>query len=150
MKKIMLVIFATGIFLSTPLFASKNLEISKEETQCELTFSLKSWSVFYKSGKGSGIVSCDNGQSADVKIRTHGGGVTFGKSEIVNGRGMFSKVHDINKLFGSYAQTEAHAGAKKSVAAQAMWNGNVGLTLSGQGKGWDFGFAFGKLKLTPK
>lgn len=122
----------------------------KEKTRCELHFTLDSWSVFYKSGKGSGVISCDNGQKAKVALRSHGGGVSFGKSKIVNGHGTFTDVHDINKLFGGYAQSEAHAGAKKSVGAQALWNGNVGLTLSGKGEGWDVGFALGKLKITPK
>ena len=122
----------------------------KTKTNCELNFSLESWSVFYKSGKGNGVISCDNGQKREVAIRSHGGGITFGKSKIVNGHGTFSEVYDMNKLFGGYAQSEAHAGAKKSVGAQALWNGNVGLTLSGKGEGWDVGFALGKLKITPK
>jgi len=122
----------------------------KEKTRCELNFSLESWSVFYKSGKGNGTITCDNGQKRAVALRSHGGGITFGKSKLVNGHGTFSEVYDINKLFGGYAQSEAHAGASKSVGAQALWNGNVGLTLSGKGEGWDVGFALGKLKIEPK
>ncbi|PIR25460.1 MAG: hypothetical protein COX62_01320 [Deltaproteobacteria bacterium CG_4_10_14_0_2_um_filter_43_8] len=136
-------------------FASaQTLHAASEEKElgtvsCQLSFNLKSWSVFYKSGKGTGTISCDNGQTASVKIRTKGGGISFGKNEIVNGKGTFSKVHDIEKLFGGYAQSEAHAGASSSASAAALWNGNVGLTLSGKGKGWDLGFAFGHFKITP-
>lgn len=122
----------------------------KDKTRCELHFSMESWSVFYKSGKGHGVISCDNGQKKEVAIRSHGGGISFGKSKIVNGRGTFSEVYDIGKLFGGYAQSEAHAGASTSVDAQALWNGSAGLTLSGKGEGWDLGFALGKLKITPK
>lgn len=120
------------------------------ETKCRLKFNLSSWSVFYKRAKGDGTITCDNGQSADVKISAHGGGVTFGKSEIVDGHGTFSKVHDISDLFGGYAESEAHAGASKSADARAMWNGDVGLSLSGTGKGWDLGFNFGKFKISRK
>ena len=46
--------------------------------------------------------------------------------------------------------TEAHAGASSSAGAHAMWNGDISLTLSGTGKGWDLGFDFGKFKISPK
>jgi hypothetical protein len=118
------------------------------KTECRMSFNLKSWSVFYKSGKGKGTIHCDNGQSANVKIRTHGGGVTFGKNEIA-GDGTFSKVKDIKELFGGYAESEAHAGASGSANAKALWNGDILLTLSGTGEGWDLGFSFGKFKITP-
>jgi hypothetical protein len=119
------------------------------KTECRMSFNLKSWSVFYKSGKGQGTITCDNGQSARVKIRTHGGGISFGKNEI-EGDGSFSKVKDIKELFGGYAESEAHAGASGSANAKALWNGDILLTLSGTGKGWDLGFSFGKFKITPE
>jgi hypothetical protein len=118
------------------------------KTECRLNFTLKSWSVFYKSGKGSGTIACDNGQSAAVKIRSHGGGVTFGENEI-KGDGTFSKVKDLKELYGGYAESGAHAGASSSADSKAMWNGDILLTLSGTGKGWDLGFAFGKFKISP-
>ena len=54
---------------------------------CQLRFNLAGWSAFYKTGSGSGTVTCDNGQSMAVKIRTKGGGITFGKTRIADGRG---------------------------------------------------------------
>lgn len=118
------------------------------KTECRLNFTLKSWSVFYKSGKGTGTIRCDNGQTAAVKIRSHGGGVSFGENEI-KGDGTFSKVKDIKDLYGGYAESGAHAGASASADSKAMWNGDILLSLSGTGKGWDLGFAFGKFKITP-
>lgn len=156
MKKIspaalLFVVFAISFFLvSTSSHAKDKSKEGQEGTKCHLTFSLKSWSAFYKSGSGNGTVSCDNGQSSAVKIKTHGGGVTFGKSEIKNGHGTFSEVDDIKEIFGSYAASEAHAGAVKSAGAQAMTKGHVSLALSGKGKGFDLGFAFGRFKITPK
>ena len=120
---------------------------ANEKTKCELNFDLSSWSVFYKSGKGSGKIFCDNGQEADVAIRAHGGGITFGKSKIVNGHGNFSKVKDIRQLMGSYATSEAHAGIKGSVGAEATTKGKVSLAMSGRGRGYNLGIAFGKFKI---
>ncbi len=116
---------------------------------CKLDYDLKTWSFLYKSGKGQGTISCDNGQTAAVRLRSHGGGVTFGKSHIEGGQGEFSRVSDISELFGRYAATEAHAGASKSAGAQAVWNGKIGLSLSGTGRGWALGFALGSFKIEP-
>ena len=74
--------------------------------------------------------------------------MTFGKSSIA-GDGTFSKVKDIKELFGGYAESEAHAGASGSANAKALWNGDILLTLSGTGEGWDLGFSFGKFKISP-
>ena len=147
--KIGIFVLLSGTLLSPTLFAKKE-ENQQDKTKCHLQFSLNSWSVFYKSGKGEGTVTCDNGQKANVKIRVHGGGVTFGKNKIVDGHGSFTKVENIQELFGGYASSEAHAGASGSAAAQAMWKGDVALTLAGTGKGWNLGIAFGKFKITPK
>ena len=117
---------------------------------CEMTFSLKGWSAFYKTAKGEGIITCDNGASIPVTIETKGGGITFGKSEIKNGKGKFSEVSNTGDLLGSYAHAEAHAGAVKSSAAQALTKGEVSLALSGTGEGWDLGVDFGKFTIKKK
>ena len=124
--------------------------VAKETTSCEMEFDFVSTAVFYKKGTGAGTVRCDNGQSAEVKIKFKGGGLTFGKDEIVDGKGRFSEVADISELFGGYATAEASAGAQKSAAAQAMWKGDVSLSLTGLGKGVNVGFSFGKFKILPK
>ncbi len=121
--------------------------VAKEATICRMNFDLVSTAVFYKRGTGSGTVKCDNGQSAEVKIKFNGGGLTFGKDKIVGGKGRFSKVADISDLFGGYAVAEASAGAQKSAAAQALWKGDVSLSLSGLGEGVNVGFSFGKFKI---
>jgi hypothetical protein len=119
-------------------------------TSCEMTFSIKGWSAFYKTAKGEGQITCDNGQSASVKISTKGGGLTFGKSEVLDGEGTFSPVESIEKVFGSYATAEAHAGAVKSSSVQAMTKGEVSLALAGTGQGFDLGVSFGRFKITRK
>lgn len=119
------------------------------DVKCTMDFNLKGWSAFYKTAKGEGEITCDNGQSARVKISTKGGGITFGKSEIVDGKGTFSGVRDISECFGSYAEAEAHAGAVKSMTARAMTKGEISLALSGKGGGVDLGISFGRFKITP-
>lgn len=118
--------------------------------QCTMAFDMNSWSAFFKSSKGQGRITCDNGQAADVRIKAKGGGITFGKSEVVGGNGNFSGARNIHELFGSYAQSEVHAGAGKSAAAQALTKGQVSLVLSGTGRGVDLGFAFGKFTIVAR
>ncbi|GAP66210.1 hypothetical protein MBSD_n1513 [Mizugakiibacter sediminis] len=118
------------------------------EADCELHFSLHGWSVLYKRAEGRGRVVCDNGQSMSVRIRVEGGGLTVGKHVIDDGRGKFSGVHDIREVLGAYAGAEAHAGAVKGGAAQVLTKGPVSLALSGSGRGWDLGIAFGRFEIT--
>jgi hypothetical protein len=110
---------------------------------CELRFSMSGWSAFYKHSTGTGTVTCNNGQSMKVKISAKGGGLTFGKSRIDNGLGRFSEVYAIEDIIGGYATAEAHAGASKSASARVVTKGPISLALSGKGKGWDVGVAFG-------
>jgi hypothetical protein len=141
-------------FVLPALAPSGVLARDEDETQgkqtlvaCRMTFNLKGWSAFYKTAKGDGTITCDNGQKAKVRIKATGGGITFGKSEIVGGTGRFTGVRRINELFGSYVQSEAHAGAGKSADAQALTKGEVSLALAGTGRGVDIGFAFGKFTI---
>lgn len=115
---------------------------------CEMTFSMSGWSAFYKTASGTGTIKCSNGQSMNVKLTAKGGGLTVGKSTIENGHGKFSAATGISELLGSYAAAEAHAGAVKSAKAQVMTKGEVSLALSGTGRGWDLGIAFGKLTIS--
>ena len=116
--------------------------------KCEMKFSMKGWSALYKRASGTGTITCSNGQTANVKLEARGGGLTAGKSSIENGHGDFSKVKDIEEIFGAYADAEAHAGAVKSSGARAMTKGEVSLALTGTGRGWDLGIAFGKFRIT--
>ena len=117
---------------------------------CKLHFNLSGWSAFYKTAKGDGTITCDDGSSMPVRISAKGGGITFGKSTIENGVGEFSGVHGIRDTLGTYAAAEAHAGAVKSSKAQVMTKGEVSLALAGTGKGWDLGVAFGNFVIEPR
>lgn len=136
-----------GLFISIFLLGST---ATAADVECRMSFNLKSWSIFYKSGKGTGHITCNNGQSASVSLRAHGGGLTVGKSKIINGHGVFSGVSSINELYGNYANAEAHAGAGGSASARALTKGEVSLTLTGTGKGVDLGVNVGNLKISKR
>ena len=116
-------------------------------TKCTMDFSLQTWSVFYKSGKGKGFITCDNGQTAQAKLKLSGGGLTAGKGKIRDGRATFSEVFDISELFGSYVAAEATAGASKSASAQVMTKGEVSVSLTGKGAGVELGASIGKFTI---
>ena len=138
-----------GVLASCALLAHVPAALpAAAEVKCEMTFSMKGWSAFYKTASGTGTVKCSNGQSSEVKLRAKGGGLTVGKSSIEDGHGEFSAVQNIDEIFGSYAAAEAHAGAVKSAKAQVLTKGEVSLALSGKGRGWDLGVAFGKLTIS--
>ena len=119
----------------------------EKKAECTMTFTLKGWSAFYKTASGEGTITCRGGGSMKVKISAKGGGFTFGKSEVTDGTGRFFGAKSVEDCLGSYAQSEAHAGAGKSADAQALTKGDINLTLTGTGKGVDVGFAFGKFTI---
>ena len=120
---------------------------AEAKTKCDLTFSIKEWAAIYKHAKGSGTITCSNGQRAHVAITSTGGGLTAGKFKI-EGHGEFSEVGDVHELFGSYVSAEANAGVVKSGAATVVTKGDITLGLSGKGEGWDVGISFGKFTIT--
>ena len=122
--------------------------VDQPTTDCRMDYTLKGWSIFYKTSRGSATITCDNGQTATAKISAKGGGLTAGKSQIREGYGKFSEVGDIRELFGTYAMATAAAGAGKSSEAQALTKGEVSLALAGNGTGIELGVSFGKFTIT--
>lgn len=119
------------------------------EVSCEMAFTMKGWSAIISKAEGEGVVTCDNGQSEAVALDITGGGLTFGKTTIDEGKGVFSHVADIADVFGSYAQAEASAGAAdEAVGAQAMTNGDVSLAITTKGSGWTLGVSGAKFSIT--
>lgn len=121
---------------------------SAAKLECTMRFSLSGWSVIYKHTSGSGVVTCTDGQTMKVKIESHGGGLTAGKSRIDNGIGNFSDITKISDVLGTYAQADASAGAVKSGTAQVLTKGQVSLALSGAGQGIDLGVSVGGMTIS--
>ncbi len=125
--------------------AAKNDDPGK--TKCDLTFSLSEWAAVYQHATGSGTITCDNGQRANVAISLKGGGLAAGKFR-VDGKGEFSKVKDISELYGGYAAAEGNAGVIKAGEAALVTKGSVTLGVAGHGEGWNVGVAIGKLTIS--
>lgn len=140
-------ICAMALVCTTFAWHTAPANAAEATVKCHMKFSMSGWSVFYKTASGTGTVSCSNGQSMGVKLTSEGGGLTVGKSSIDNGIGEFSAVNGINEVLGSYASAEAHAGAVKSAKGEVLTKGEVSLALSGTGRGWDLGVAFGKFTI---
>ncbi len=118
-----------------------------QAADCTMNFNLTSWSIFYKASKGTGTITCSNGQTATVRLEGKGGGLTAGRSKVRDGFGKFSEVGDIKELFGTYAAGGASAGAGKSSEAQVITKGEVSLALAGNGTGVELGVSFGKFTI---
>ena len=137
-----LAVLSVSILGTTAAFAAG------AKVDCEMKFTMSGWSAFYKTASGTGVITCNNGQSMNVKLSAKGGGLTVGKSTIEDGHGKFSEVASMSELLGSYASGEAHAGAVKSAQAQVMTKGEVSLALAGKGEGVDLGIDIGEMTLT--
>ena len=148
MKNIIITgVIVLQLLVSAVVFAADK---TKTTTKCHMDFNLKGWSVFYKTAEGYGRVTCSNGQHANVKINVTGGGLSFGKMEILDGKGTFSKVLNIDEIFGAYLAAEAHAGAVKSFQASVYTKGEISLALTGSGRGINIGIDLGKLVISKR
>ena len=115
---------------------------------CQMTYTLKGWSAVYKTAKGEGTITCTNGETAKVKLSVHGGGITFGKTEVYDGKAKISGGRTIEDIYGSYAAASAHAAAGKAASADVMTKGEVSISLAGTGTGVDVGVDFSKFEIS--
>jgi hypothetical protein len=132
-----------GLALAMAAVAAPQAQAADAQLDCTMRFNLTTWSAIYKHAEGTGTVTCENGQSMNVKISAKGGGLTVGKSHIDDGKGEFTDVHRMSDILGTYAQGEASAAAGKSATAQVLTKGNVSLALAGTGEGVSLGISFG-------
>ena len=139
MKQYFLGILAGSILL---------VPFSASAADCTISYHLKGWSAFYKTYKGSGTISCDNGQSATVNLSLRGGGFTFGASEITEGKGKVNGIEKIEDVYGSYFAMDGHAGFGKSIEGRLAPKGSRSLHFSGKGRGYDLGWSMGSLSVT--
>ncbi len=134
---------AVGLALAIAAVSAPTAQAAEANLDCTMRFNLTSWSAIYKHAEGSGVVTCENGQSMKVNISAKGGGLTVGKSHIEDGKGEFTDVHAMSDILGTYAQGEATAAAGKSATAQVLTKGTVSLALAGTGEGVNLGISFG-------
>ncbi len=134
---------AAGLALAIAAVSAPKAHAAEANLDCTMRFNLTTWSAIYKHAEGSGLVTCENGQSMRVKISAKGGGLTVGKSHIDDGKGEFTDIHRMSDILGTYAQGEASAAAGKSATAQVLTKGTVSLALAGTGEGVNLGISFG-------
>ena len=140
-----LVLACAGAMTALPV---SNVHAAEATVKCDLAYNLAGWSLIYKHAEGTGTITCNNGQRANVKITVVGGGLTAGKYQINNGTGKISNVHGIKDVFGDYAEAGANAGVVKSSQAQVMTKGPVSLALAGTGQGVNLGISAGKFTIS--
>jgi hypothetical protein len=134
---------AAGLALAIAAVAAPRAEAAEASLDCSMRFSLTAWSAIFKHAEGTGMVTCENGQSMRVNITAKGAGLTLGKVHIDNGKGEFTDVHRMSDILGTYAQGEATAAAGKSATAQVLTKGTVSLALAGTGEGVNLGVSIG-------
>jgi hypothetical protein len=148
MRRLVRHLAALGSLVAVLGIVSFQPAAAADDISCTMTFNMQGWSAFYKTASGNGTIHCSNGKSMKVKLEAKGGGLTVGKSSIEDGQGKFSAVGTTDELFGTYVAAEAHAGAVKSSGVQVMTKGEVSLALSGTGRGFDLGIAFGAMTIS--
>lgn len=121
---------------------------SVQAEECDLKYTMKGWSAFYKTYKGTGTVNCPSGISAQVNLSLQGGGFTFGASEITEGKGKIRGVTKIDDIYGGAFALGGHAGFNKSIEGRWIPRGARTVTLSGKGKGYDLGWSMGSFKIS--
>jgi hypothetical protein len=140
-----------SVFVLTALLVSIPVATADDDhpktKDCDMTYTLKGWSAVYKTAKGEGHITCSNGQNAKVEISVHGGGLTFGKTKIYDGKAEISGVQSIDEIYGSYASAAAHAGVVKAGEVAVLTKGDVSIALKGTGSGVDAGIDFSKFSI---
>ena len=137
---------ATALALALPAPAAR---AASPDINCRMDYHLTGWSLVYKHTTGTGVVTCDNGATMNVKLSARAVGATVGKWKIDNGVGRFSDVHNIREVLGNYAQANANAAVGKAAEAQVLTKGNVSLALAGGGEGVALGVDVGTLHIDP-
>lgn len=148
MRKFGMAILALVCVSTMAMVPESRAQAADASVSCDLSFNLSGWSVIYKHASGTGVVSCSNGQQANVKITINGGGLTAGKYRIDNGKGEITHVHMIDDVFGNYAQASADAGMVKSGEAQVLTKGITSLVLHGTGEGIDLGLSVAAVSIS--
>lgn len=149
MRKSIMKLGAALTLLAAPLALTIPVTAHADDLSCKMHFATKGWSLLYKTAHGYGTVTCSNGQTAHVVIKTTGGGLVVGKSSIDDGSGNFSGVKDISNIYGDYASASGEAGAVKSGEGTVVSKGEINLALGGTGRGWDLGIAFSEFSIKP-
>ena len=134
---------ATALALAMGIVSAPQAQAAEANLDCTMRFSLTGWSAIYKHAEGTGVVTCENGQSMRVKIEAKGAGLTVGKAHIDDGKGEFTEAIGALPDPGPGKHASGSVAAGKSATAQVLTKGNVSLALAGTGEGVNLGISFG-------
>ncbi len=140
----------SGVLITTAMLAWSAVPARAAASalpKCHMTFTLKGWSAVYKTAHGRGEVTCNDGEKMPVVLTVSGGGLTFGKMDVLKGKGDFSAAKSIQEVLGKYVAAEATGGAVKAGEAAVYTKGEISLALAGTGRGVGAGIDFGKLDI---
>ncbi|MDO8526565.1 MAG: hypothetical protein Q7T03_02635 [Deltaproteobacteria bacterium] len=98
-------------------------------TECQIAFHIKVRAELLQSGKGEGNLTCDNGESLPVIVKTAGSWIVISKSKIAEGSGVFSRVSSIQQLFGLYTPTRIDQIQAGPSPSNVVWHKDISLTF---------------------
>jgi hypothetical protein len=134
------------------LFAAVGANAAEEQKRiaCTMTFDLDAWAFLVGSAKGNGTIECDNGQKADASIQVKSVGITFGKAHFEDAKGHFTKLTDIDQIFGSYVGNTAVAGAggAAGAAGYVKVGSDISLGIAAKGEGTGLSHAWSEITIT--
>lgn len=116
--------------------------------ECKITFKIKIHAELQETGKGTGAITCDNGETTPVVIKTAGSWIAVHKSRWVEGEGTFSKVDDLQKLFGGYTPTRIDRIQEGPSPPNVVWHKDISLTFGGPEE-YKLNYTQGRFKISP-
>ena len=134
---------------SAPAAAGDNPSISQTAPlECKITFKIKVHAELLETGKGTGTITCDGGQTVPVIVTSAGSWIAVHKSRWIEGEGAFSKVDDLKKLFGGYTPTRIDQIQQGPSPPNVMWHKDISLTFGGKDEN-RLNYTRGRFKILP-
>lgn len=130
------------------LFGFLLIPLALHAAECKITFKIKIHAELQETGKGTGTITCDNGETTPVVIKTAGSWIAVHKSRWVEGEGTFSKVDELQKLFGAYTPTRIDRIQEGPSPPNVVWHKDISLTFSG-GDQHKLDYTRGRFKILP-
>jgi len=134
-----------GLLVCAPLLTPFSL--SAAESTCRIKYNLSGWSFLYQRYTGTGVITCDNGQVANVSLSLHGAGLTAGIIDIKDAKGKFTGVNDIQELYGTHFTVGVNAGFARAGSARALFKGYIASGAAGKGGGYTLSGTFAGLTI---
>ncbi|MDP2600725.1 MAG: hypothetical protein Q8P84_08360 [Deltaproteobacteria bacterium] len=124
------------------------IPFSLHAVECKITFKMKIHAELLETGKGTGTITCDNGQNVPVIVTSAGSWIAVHKSRWIEGEGTFSKVDALKKLFGGYTPTRIDQIQQGPSPPGVLWHKDISLTFGGKDED-RLNYTRGRFKILP-